>query len=389
MKRRVMAAATLVTLSTLITLSGCGTLSSTSDGWFGSSSGKPGALTPIRNAVAVRTIWKGAVGPAGKTVLFPAIGGGTVWVASARGQIAGFNATNGASVARFDTREPVSSGVAVNGAVIAVGTARGELLAMDLSGKTLWKTPVPGEMLAPPVIDGDLVIVRVGDGAIHAYDLAGGKRRWLYQRSAPSLTVRSHAGLVVNRGAVYAGFPGGRLIALSAANGGVAWDSVVALPKGTTELERVADVTSPPVVEDGRACAAVYQGRTACFDAARGASIWARDISSFTGLGADIRNIYVTDDKNVVMALDKASGGTLWRQDKLPGRGLTRSLALGRHIIVGDNQGYVHLLSREDGSLVGRAATDGSAIVAAPLAIDLTSFLVQTRDGGVFALSAE
>ena len=390
MTRWVNAAALLGCAVALLALSGCSTLSNTFDGWFGSpSSAKPGALTPLRSTVALRVIWKGAVGSAGKTVLFPAVSGSTVWVASARGQIAGFNAASGTGVARFEAREPLSSGVAVNGQVIAVGTARGELLALDLTGKTLWKTPLPGEMLAPPVIDGDLVIVRVGDGAIHAYDLASGKRRWLYQRAAPSLTVRSHAGLVVNRGSVYAGFPGGRLIALSAVNGGVAWDSVVALPKGTTELERVADVTSPPVVEDGRACAAVYQGRTACFDAARGASIWARDISSFSGLGADFRNIYVTDDKNIVTALDKASGGTLWRQDKLPGRGLTRPLALGRHVIVGDNQGYVHLLSREDGALVGRATTDGSAIIAAPVAIDLTSFLVQTRDGGVFALSAE
>jgi outer membrane protein assembly factor BamB len=277
----------------------------------------------------------------------------------------------------------------VSGSAIAVGTTNGELLAFDLAGKALWKAPVPGEILAPPVIEGDLVIVRVGDGAIHAYELAGGKRRWLYQRAAPALSVRSHAGLLVNRGSVYAGFAGGRLIALAASTGVVAWDSVVALPKGTTELERVADVTSPPVVEDGRACATAYQGRTACFDAARGAAIWARDISSYSGLGADFRNIYVADDKSIVMALDKASGGTLWRQDKLQGRGLTRPLALGRHIIVGDNKGFVHLLSRDDGSLVGRVATDGSAIIAAPVALDLTSFLVQTNDGGVFALTAE
>ena len=378
-------------LGILVTLSGCSTLGSTYDGWFGSSpaAGKSGALTPIRSAVAVRVVWKGAVGSSGKTVLFPAVSGNTVWVASARGQIAGFNAGSGASVARFEARQAVSSGVAVSGSVIALGSTSGELLAFDLAGKALWKVPVPGEILAPPVIEGDLVIVRVGDGAIHAYELAGGKRRWLYQRAAPALSVRSHAGLLVNRGSVYAGFAGGRLIALAASTGVVAWDSVVALPKGTTELERVADVTSPPVVEDGRACATAYQGRTACFDAARGAAIWARDISSFSGLGADFRNIYVADDKNIVMALDKASGGTLWRQDKLQGRGLTRPLALGRHIIVGDNKGFVHLLSREDGSLVGRVATDGSAITAAPVALDLTSFLVQTSDGGVFALTAE
>jgi outer membrane protein assembly factor BamB len=229
----------------------------------------------------------------------------------------------------------------------------------------------------------------VGDGGIYAYDAASGKRRWAYQRSAPTLTVRSHAGVVVSRSLVYAGFPGGRLVALSADSGGVLWDSVVALPKGTTELERVADVTSPPMVDESRACAVAFQGRMACFDAARGTSIWTRDISSFSGLGADARNVYVTDDKSAVSALDKATGGSLWKQDKLSGRGLTRPLALGRHVIVGDYQGMVHILSREDGSFVGRIATDGGAIAAAPVALGLTSFLVQTRNGGVFAIALD
>jgi outer membrane protein assembly factor BamB len=164
---------------------------------------------------------------------------------------------------------------------------------------------------------------------------------------------------------------------------------VVALPKGTTELERVADVTSPPVVDDSRACAVAFQGRIACFDAARGTSIWTRDISSFSGLSSDSRNLYVTDDKSAVSALDKATGGSLWKQDKLAGRGVTRPLAVGRYIVVGDYQGMVHLLSREDGSFVGRIATDGSAIAAAPVALDLSSFLVQTRNGGVFAIAPE
>ena len=176
---------------------------------------------------------------------------------------------------------------------------------------------------------------------------------------------------------------------MTAVGGSVLWDSVVAFPKGATELERVADITSAPVVDDGRACAVAYQGRTVCFDAARGAAIWARDISSFSGLGADFRNIYVTDDKNAVIALDKTTGGSLWRQDKLAGRALTRPLAFGRYVIVGDYQGFVHLLSRDDGSFVGRAATDGSAIAAAPVALDISSFLVQTRNGGVFALRTE
>jgi outer membrane protein assembly factor BamB len=370
---------------------GCSSIKSTYDSWFGSPapSRKPAELKPIRASIKARVAWQASVGAAGKTVLFPAMDGNAVWVADARGGIAGFNAVNGSNAGRFNAGQPIASGIAANQKVVVVGTPRGELLAFDLAGKSLWKTSVSGETLAPPVIDGDLLFARIGDGAVHAYDLSSGKRRWVFQRSSPTLTVRSHAGVVVNRGTVYAGFPGGRLVALSAVNGGVLWDSVVALPKGTTELERVADVTSPPVVDDSRACAVAFQGRTACFDPARGTSVWARDISSFSGIGADARSLYITDDKGAVIALDKSTGGSLWKQDQLQGRGVTRSLALGRYIVVGDYQGYVHLLSREDGSFLARIATDGSAIAAPAVALGLSSFLVQTRNGGVFAIATE
>jgi outer membrane protein assembly factor BamB len=360
--------ALLLPLALTLGLSGCDTIKGTYNSWFGASvpAAKPAELVQIRPVVTPAVVWRSTIGAADRTVFFPGTSGNTVWVSGANGQIAGFTANS-----------------------VAVGTARGEVLAFDASGKALWKAQLSGEILAPPAVEGDLVVARSGDGTIYGFDAASGKRRWVYQRAAPALSVRSHAGVVISRGLVLAGFPGGRLVAVSTANGGAAWDGIVALPKGATELERVADVTSVPVVDDVRACAVAYQGRVVCFDATRGTAIWGRDISSFSGMGADNRNLYVTDDKNAVVALDKSNGSSVWKQDKLFGRGVSRPLAMGRYVIVGDYQGYVHLLSREDGSFAGRIATDGSQIAAAPVALDISTFLVQTRNGGVFAISAQ
>jgi outer membrane protein assembly factor BamB len=144
----------------------------------------------------------------------------------------------------------------------------------------------------------------------------------------------------------------------------------VALPRGTTELERVADVASLPLVDEQRACAVAFQGRIACFDAASGNAVWARELSSAAGMSSDGRNVYITDDKNAIVALDKSNGSSLWKQDKLAGRGVSGPLAFGRYIVVGDLEGYVHFLQRDDGSFVGRIATDGSPIKAAPAALD-------------------
>ena len=380
----------VIVLLLAVAAAGCTTLSDTYDRWFGSRpTVKPALLVPIQPTAQPKIVWRGEVGPAAKSVFFPAVTGKMVYVASAAGQIVGFDAASGKVATRLNAGQPLSGGVGASGAFILVGTGRGEVLAFDASGKQLWKAQLSGEVLAPPAIEGTLVVARAGDGRLYGLDAADGKQRWMYQRTTPPLSLRSYSGVVVDRGAVFAGFPGGRLVALAAANGNVGWDSVVALPKGTTELERVADVIGLPVVDGDRVCAVAYQGRAACFDTQSGTTVWARDMSSIAGMDADHRGAYITDEKNAVVALDKANGASLWKQDKLAGRRVTAPLAFGRFVIVGDFEGYVHLLSREDGSFAARIATDGSAIGAPPAAIDADTIVVQTRNGGVFAIAVQ
>jgi outer membrane protein assembly factor BamB len=350
---------------------------------------KPAELVPIEPTAALKVLWQGRVDAAGKNVYYPEASGNTVYAVGAEGGVNGFDVASGKTVASFEAGQRVSGGVGIGNGLVLLGTPKGEVLAFDRDGKPLWKTQLSSEILAPPQAQDGTVVVRSGDNRIFGLDAANGKQKWLYQRSTPALSVRTNAGLVIQRGGVFVGFPGGRLVALALGNGNIGWEGVVAMPRGTTELERVADITSLPVIDGQQACAAAFQGRVACFEVVRGTLLWARDVSSVNGIGADARYLYVTDDKNAVLALDRASGASIWRQDKLVGRNVSAPLALGRHVVVGDLEGYVHLLSREDGSFAARIATDGSAIGAPPLALDARSFLVQTRDGGVFAITVQ
>ena len=372
-------------------MAGCQAVTSTYDRFFGRQpeTRKPAELVQIKPVFNPRIMWQASVGNAEKLALFPAVSGGTVYATGATGQIAGFDAASGRATIKIEAGQRVTGGVGSGGGLVLVGTQKGEVLAFDREGKSQWKAQLTSEVLAPPKAEDGVVVVRTGDGRLYGLDAATGKRRWVYQRALPALLVRSHAGVAVYRGAVFAGFPGGRLIALSLADGNVGWDAIVAVPRGTTELERVADITSVPLVDDRQACAVAFQGRVACFDAAAGTSIWARDMSSIAGMGGDARNLYVTDDQNAVLALDRGNGASLWKQDRLFGRGVSAPLALGRYVIVGDFEGYVHFLSREDGSFAARIATDGSPVIAPPVALDMTSIVVQTRNGGVFAISAQ
>ena len=377
----------LAPLAALV-LAGCSGFSWNPMDWFGRSAPPPPApLAEIRDPIATRVLWQASVGRARDAVFAPAVAGDSVFAAGADGLVTRLEAATGKQIWQVRLPSTLSGGVGADGKLVAVGSTEGEVITLDADGKTLWRARVSSEVLAPPEIAGDLVIVRSADSRIFALDARDGRRRWLYQRQAPALAVRNPAGLVVRGGFVFAGFSGGKLVALAVANGGLRWEGTVSVPKGTTELERVTDVIGLPWVGDRETCAVAFQGRVACFDLGNGNQLWARDMSSSSGLGVDARFVYVSEDRGAVSALERATGRSLWRQDRLANRNLSAPLPLGAEIAAGDLQGYVHLLARDSGAFVGRIATDGSAIRTAPVPLP-NGFLVQTSGGTLYALAA-
>jgi len=376
----------------LVALAGCQTVSESYERvFYGAKPAQPPApLVAIKPVAALKVLWQGSAGPGEKDVFYPAPAGNVVYAASAAGRITGFDAAKGGAVVTMEAGTHISGGVGTGGGMVFVGTPRGEVIAFGPQGKPSWKARLTGEILAPPLAHDGVVVVRSGDGRIYGLNAADGKRRWIYQRPTQvPLTVRSHAGLISYRDGIFAGFPGGRLLAISVSTGNVVWEGVVAIPRGATELERVADITSLPAADGQQVCAVAFQGRVSCFEPSGGSALWSRDMSSVAGLTLDAKYLFVTDEKDAVLALDKANGASIWKQDKMGGRRVSGPLAFGRFVVVGDYEGYVHLLLRDDGSFAGRIATDGSAISAPPIALDLTSFLVQTRKGGVFAITVQ
>jgi len=374
-----------------LALAGCSSFSINPLDWFGGKDTGPkmAELPTLANPIAVRSLWQASVGPGGDAVFSPAVVSGSVFAAARDGTVARFDAATGKQTWRVSAGRQLSGGVGADGSLAAVGTSQGEVIALEAGdGRVRWRARVSSEVLAAPALAGDLVIVRSADSRLFAFDARDGRRRWVYQRSSPTLSVRSASGMAVARGMVFAGFSGGKLVAVVLANGGVRWEATVSVPRGTTELERVTDVVGLPWVAEREVCAVAYQGRVACFDISNGNILWSRPLSSTTGLGADARYVFVTDEKDAVSALDRSKGTSVWTQDRLSWRRLTAPLALGREVAVGDLQGYVHFLARESGDFTGRAATDGSAISAAPVRID-GGFLVQTRNGGLYALGTD
>jgi outer membrane protein assembly factor BamB len=348
---------------------------------------KPAEVPRLDNAKRVRTLWSANVGSAERFTFQPALAGDSVYAAARDGTVSRLDQKTGERRWRVGVDRRLSGGVGADEGTVAVASEEGEVLALEArDGKVRWRARVSSEVLAPPAVGGGLVLVRSIDNRVFAFGADDGKRRWVYQRAPSSLLVRAPAGITIAGGQAFAGFPGGKLAALVLETGALRWEATVALPKGTTELERVADVMGAPAVQGKEVCAAAYRSRIACYDAASGRQLWGRELASLSGVTLDARYAYVADELGALHALDRSNGQSVWKQDKLAHRQLSTPLAGGDSVAVGDFEGYVHFLARETGAFVARRDTGGGAVRAAPVPLD-AGLLIQTENGGVFALA--
>ena len=280
-------------------LGGCETMSSwipsipvPSLSWLGIGRGakKPGPLPAFDAKATARVDWQVRLGGKGGFGFAPAVRKEVIYAAGPDGTIVSVDpATWPAELAHHGRTQDSPQASAPGTNSIAVGTDKADVFAFDTSGKPLWKGKVSSEVAGPPTDAEGIIVVWSLDGKIFGLAEADGSRKWVYQRTTPPLTVRRFAGGVTSRGGLFTGTAGGKLLAMDLATGALGWEASVATPKGATELERIADVTSLPVVEERQVCAAAYQGRVACFEVVRGNLTWSRDFSSLSGITTDNR----------------------------------------------------------------------------------------------------
>lgn len=369
-------------LSSATMLAGCGSFWP----WSGSSKPKPAEPPAVTAPVPARLAWTVRVGPGGAGFA-PAYAGDSVFAAGSDGSVARIDAASGRVLWQVALGKRLSAGVGSDGEIVVVASQDGTLIALDGQGKPKWTAPLVGDASTVPVVGQGLVVVRSSDNRVSAFDTDSGKRRWAFQRQNPPLVLHQTSRIAIASGSAYVGLPGGRLVALSLQNGSVRWESTVSQPRGATEIERISDVVGTPLVIGREVCAASFQGRVACFESANGRQLWMREVASSSGIDVDARLLAIVDDRDVVQAFSR-SGTSLWKQDKYLRRELSAPLSLGPVLLLGDVQGLVHLLSREDGAVAGRLASDGSPIVSPPLAAGRYG-VVQTSAGSVLAIAVD
>ncbi|SDR70968.1 outer membrane protein assembly factor BamB [Pseudomonas oryzae] len=339
----------------------------------GSKELPPAELSKFTEEVQLEKQWSRSIGEGqGETwnQLELAAEGDTLFAADVEGLVVAMNRESGDVLWKTELDKPVSGGVGAGYGLVLVGTLRGQVIALDsVNGEVKWRAAVGSEVLSAPASNGDVVVVQTQDDHLVALDAASGERRWSYESTPAVLTLRGTGAPVVTNRLVVAGLSSGKVIALDAQRGIPVWEQRVAVPQGRSELERMVDIDGGLLLSGGTLYVVTYQGQLAALDLQSGRPLWQRQASSYVGVALGFGNVYLSQASGSVEGIDERSTSALWSNDALARRQLTTPAVFSSNVVVGDLEGYLHLLSQVDGRFVGRVRVDSDGLRARPLVV--------------------
>jgi outer membrane protein assembly factor BamB len=332
----------------------------------------PAPLVAFQTRLKVIELWSRGTPGVDKQYLklAPALSGQRLFVASPDGDVDAFDATNGTPLWSVELDdEYITGGPGTGENTVLLGTGEGKVIALNAeSGRKLWESRFSSEILSPPLRHSGAVVARTNDGKVFGAEAGSGKRIWVYDRTVPALTLRGTSTPAIDSGMVVVGFDGGRLAALELATGRLIWEAGIATARGRSELERMVDIDSDPIISDGVIYVASFQGQLAAVQLESGRILWNRDISSYAGFTVDENYVYVTDDESHIRAFDRFTGTTIWSNEKLHARAATGPARVGDYLVVGDLEGFLHWMDRATGEFVARLQLSKQRIIVQPFA---------------------
>jgi outer membrane assembly lipoprotein YfgL len=351
----------------------------------GANQPKPAELKPFVAVVAVKQAWTAQIGEQNFPLTVSA-SGNTVLLAAGNGVVAALDAGTGRDLWRLNTGAALAAGVGGDARLAAVVTQGNELLALS-EGREIWRQKLVAKAFTAPFVAGGRVFVLAADRSVNAFDGATGRQLWSQQRPGEPLVLRQSGALLAVGDTLVAGL-GGRLTGLNPGNGSIRWELPIATPRGVNDIERLVDLVGPVSRLKDSVCVRAFQASVGCVNAERGSLLWTRTADGSQGLDGDDRLVFGVESDGKVIAWQRADGERAWMSEDLRYRGLSAPHVVGRSIAVGDAAGFVHLLSRQDGSVLNRLTTDGSGIAATPVLVGDT-LVVVTRRGNVFGFQPQ
>lgn len=270
---------------------------------------------------------------------------------------------------------------------VFLGSENGDVFALDAeTGKLDWQAKIKGEVITAPAIDDGILAVNSASGIMKAFNASNGEELWAVEQPVPPLTLRGVSAPIIASGGVILGGAAGTLDVFLLTTGQQGWSAEVGESSGATELGRVIDVDSSPVIYGSKVYSISARGNLVAVEVQTGRVLWKRKYSSYRQLAVTSSTIYLTNVKGHVYAIDRVNGLEKWSQLSLTNRGVTGPALVGRYIVVGDFDGYLHWIDRDNGEIVARYNIDGSGVYATPTVVNNILY-VQSRDGDLEAIA--
>lgn len=334
----------------------------------------------------IRQVWMAQLGSQDADQLTPHVSGTTITLSSKEGIVAAIDARTGVDIWRLNLHEPLSAGVGSDGRWTAVVSQGNELIVLE-AGIEQWRQHLAAQVYTSPLVAGNRIFVLAADRSFMAFDASNGRRLWSQSRLGEPLVLRQAGVLLAVGDNLLAGISG-RLAGFNPDNGAMRWEVPLANPRGTNDVERLVELVGPVSRVAESVCARAFEAAIGCVDTARAAVKWTQVSSGIVGLDGDEATLYGAQSNGIVTAWRRNDGNLLWSSELLQYRNLTAPLLLGRSVVVGDELGLVHFLSRKDGSPLSRIATDESGVAAVPV-VAADTLIVITRKGNIYGFSPD
>lgn len=308
----------------------------------------------------------------GKNQLFTADFNGNIVAVDLRGK----------NIWKQSLKNSITAGPVLFENKIFVITSAAKLFCLDaVNGEILWDTAISSDSVAAPNISSNMVFVHTLDGGLSAISLQDGRQLWRISSVVPTITLRRASAPVVHGNYVIAGFANGKLFAINKENGTVLWAHNISNPKGRSELQRMTDISADPVILNNTVYAVSYQGNLTAIKLDTGELLWEKELSSYSGVVVDNYAVYISTVDGRVLALDNKTGTTFWVQDDLEGRNLSKPVIFNNYLVIGDQDGNLHFLDKLYGYIKGRVFLDTSGISISPLVVNENQLYVLTNNG--------
>ena len=326
---------------------------------------EPVALQPFKNEYPLSIKWKKSLKGENSLGSFkPSFYSGNMLVTDPEGNIYSLSPQSGKENWKIKLEHELAAGIASGFGKLIVSDINGFVIAIDSdTQEILWKKNIGGEVLSNSLVTASLIIAKNSVGELVALNSSSGETEWSFRSQLPALTVRGTGESIIENNVVFSTFDNGRLGAFQLETGFFLWDAPISFVEGSSELENLIDADSAPVIAKQLIFATNYQGNLTAFDIAQKRPVWNANASSFFSPIVANNMIMVIQDDGSIISYSLANLSPSWTSNEYLRRQLSSGAAYKNLLLVGDLDGYVHVINPMTGITVGRKKVSRNPIM--------------------------